>query len=178
MSAIHQVLGDAFDTLPDEVRHAHDHPGILTLKGLARSEIGKGALRWLVCAAIGLPRHGADQPVTILLRTGASGVDFWRRDFSGRRYRSRLGLGRGRCAGLLVERQGALTNVFALSVQADRIVFELKSFALLGIPLPRFISPRCTAHETAEHGRFVFDIAIELPLLGRLIHYRGALVPA
>jgi hypothetical protein len=175
VSAIHQVLGAAFDQLPAEVKAAHDHPGQLLLRGTANVEIGPGFLRWLACALIGLPRRGNDQPTTVSLATDAIGVDHWHRNFDGRRYHSALAAGTGRLTGKLVEQQGPMTNVFALEARPDRLIFRLERFAMLGIFLPAWLSPKCYAEETGYNGQFGFDITIDAPLVGRLVVYRGLL---
>ena len=175
VSAIHQVLGAAFDQLPAEVQAAHDHPGPLLLQGTADVEIGPGFLRWLACALTGLPRRGATQPTTVSLETDAEGIDHWYRNFNGRRYHSTLATGTGRLAGKLVEQQGPMTNVFALEAQSDRLIFRLERFAMLGVFLPAWLSPKCYAEETGHNGKFSFDITIDAPLVGRLVVYRGLL---
>ena len=45
------------------------------------------------------------------------------------------------------------------------------------IPLPLRLAPRSVACEWADDGRFRFDVPIALPLIGRLVHYRGWLSP-
>ena len=42
-----------------------------------------------------------------------------------------------------------------------------------GLPLPRALWPTIEATETEEEGRFCFDVQIGLPLVGRLVRYRG-----
>ncbi|WP_366855444.1 DUF4166 domain-containing protein [Brevundimonas sp.] len=42
------------------------------------------------------------------------------------------------------------------------------------MPLPLFLAPRTQTHERVdEQGRFVFDVDIRLPLIGRLASYCG-----
>jgi hypothetical protein len=173
-SAIAQVLGPAFERLSPEVRAAHSGESLI-LAGYAQAEVGSGRLNALVRLLFGLPRPGWNIPVTVAFATDRNGIDNWKRNFAGRTYSSRLIAGTGRRAGLLVERQNILTNIFALSVGPDRLVLQLTGFALFGVPLPRFLSPRCIAFETGSAGTFTFDIVVDLPAIGRLIHYRGTL---
>jgi hypothetical protein len=42
-----------------------------------------------------------------------------------------------------------------------------------GLPLPRALWPAIEASESQDDGRFCFDVRIALPLVGRLVHYRG-----
>jgi hypothetical protein len=176
-SAVHRALGGAFDGLPAAVRAVHDHPGRLTASGRADAALGPGLLPRVIAALVGMPRNGGDQPVTVTFETDDSGVDHWRRDFAGRRYRSRLFAGRGRLRGLLVERQGILTTGFALEAAPEALHFRVVRFGVLGLPLPAWLMPRCYAVETGAGGAFSFDITIDLPLIGRLIRYRGTLIP-
>ena len=137
--------------------------------------VSPGLLPRLICWAVGLPRHGADQPVSIAFFTNVDGVDRWLRDFDGRRYKSELRAGTGSRQGKLIEHLGMFTTVFALEARAGHLLFEVVQMKLLGVPLPRPLLLRCQAFETGQDGLFMFDIAIGMPLIGRLIHYRGTL---
>jgi len=39
--------------------------------------------------------------------------------------------------------------------------------------LPRALMPPTICFESGDGDRFVFDIDVEFPLIGQLIHYRG-----
>jgi hypothetical protein len=174
ISAIACVLGGDFARLPLQVRTAHSGE-TLFLTGRANADVGSGWVSALIRGMFGFPRPGRDMPVTIAFATDASGRDTWRRDFDGRRYSSKMQPGSGRHAGLLVERQQLFTWVFRLTADSDRLILELVSSAILGIPQPRWLAPRCFAFETGTDGKFTFDITIDLPVFGRLIHYWGAM---
>ena len=45
----------------------------------------------------------------------------------------------------------------------------------LGVPLPRIFWPRVEAFESGEGGVYRFHVEIGLPLIGRLVRYRGSL---
>jgi hypothetical protein len=173
-SAVASVLGDDFARLPAEVRTAHGGE-TLFLTGRANADVGPGWMPALIRAVFGFPRPGRDMPVTIAFATDASGRDSWRRDFDGRKYSSTMQAGAGRHAGLLVERQQLFTWVFRLTAEDDRLILELVSSAILGIPQPRWLAPRCFAFETGAGGKFTFDITVDLPIFGRLIRYWGAM---
>jgi hypothetical protein len=114
------------------------------------------------------------QPVTVAFTTDAKGVDRWVRNFNGRIYKSVLWAEEPSRSHLL-ERMGLLTTRFALAAKPDRLTFDIVGMSLLGVPLPRWIRPRCHAFETGQARAFAFDITIEMPPFGRLIHYRGVL---
>ena len=174
-SAVAQVLGDAFASLPVEVRTAHGGETLL-LTGKANADVGRGWVQALIRALFGFPRPGQGMPVSIAFSTDAAGRDSWRRDFDGRRYSSRMEPGTGRRAGLLVERQQLFTWVFRLSVDAERrLILDVVAAEFLRIPIPWVLAPRCHAFETGADGRFTFDITVDLPVFGRLIRYWGVM---
>jgi len=174
-SAVARVLGDAFADLPAEVQSAHCGE-MLLLTGKANADVGPGCIPALIRTLFGFPRPGRDMPVSIAFSTDAAGRDSWRRDFDGRRYSSRMEPGSGRRAGLLVERQQLFTWVFRLSVDADRrLILDVVAADILGMPIPWALAPRCHAFETGADGRFTFDITVDLPVFGRLIHYSGVM---
>jgi len=174
-SAIARVLGETFDLLPAEVRTAHGGE-TLFLTGRANADVGRGWIPAMIRTVFGFPRPGRDMPVTIAFSTDVSGRDSWRRDFDGRRYASTMQAGSGRRAGLLVERQQFFTWVFRLSVDAERrLILDVVAADILGVPMPRFLAPRCHAFETGANGKFTFDIAVDVPVFGRLIRYWGVM---
>lgn len=176
-SAVHRVLGDEFDVLPAALRQRHDNGGQLRLSGRADVILGKGPLPALACWMTGMPRDGLDQPVTVEFTSDGNGVECWRRDFAGRRHSSLIQSGTGALSGYLVEHMGIMTIAFELTAQPDRLTLKTVRFDVLGVTLPRWLSVRCAAFETYDDDRFTFDIAIDLPLIGRLITYRGTLAP-
>ncbi len=46
----------------------------------------------------------------------------------------------------------------------------------IGIPLPRWLAPSGEVYESAEDGRFNFNVEIAHRFIGRLVRYRGWLV--
>ncbi len=49
----------------------------------------------------------------------------------------------------------------------------MRGMRCCGLPLPRALWPGIEATESEEEGRFRFDVQIGLPLVGRLVRYRG-----
>ncbi len=175
ISAVHRALGDTFFMLPAEVQNAHDNGGRLRLSGRAQVRVKPGWLPKMICWAVGLPRAGADQPVSVDFSTDENGADRWVRNFDGRVYQSTMVAGSGARRGKLIERLGIFTTVFTLSASESRLIFDIERMTALGLPLPGFLSVRCHAFETSESHAFVFDITIEMGFIGELIHYRGTL---
>jgi len=174
ISAVARVLGQDFVRLPPEVRAVHSGLAV-RVTGRADVERGIGPIKRAICALLGFPRDGRGQPVTIKFSTGADCADHWERDFGGRRYASFLAAGSGRHAGYLVERLGFFTIVFRLAADDGRLVFRMVGLCVVGIPVPTWLRPSCVAFEGGRNGEFTFDITVDLPLIGRLIRYRGAM---
>ncbi len=169
-----RVLGDAFHRLPAQVQALHAGQGDEVWAGDAVVERGGGPLASLACALIGLPvaTDKTSARVEILRREGR---ETWRRTFGSRGFFSQLSLGRGRDARLIVERFGPLTFAMALVVGEDRLNFVVRGWSFLGLPLPSVLAPSGASFEAAPNGRFTFDVEIALPLVGRIVRYRGDL---
>lgn len=168
------ALGPAMDRLPPAVRAVHDRAGRSVLTGRASVAVKPGWLPWLICAALGLPAAGTEVPVRIVFESQPD-EDRWDRRFGSRRYVSRYTAGPQ--PGRVVERMGIVTGHFALTAHPDRLCLTLVRCVVLGVPVPSWLSPRCQAEETEADGAFVFDVPIDMPWLGRIIRYRGVMVP-
>jgi hypothetical protein len=175
ISAVHRALGDAFLLLPVEVQRTHDNGGSLRLSGFASADGPSGLLPRVICWAVGLPRAGANQPVIIDFATDENGVDHWVRNFNGRIYESRLSAVASEREGKLIEHMGIFKTVFRLTAAEDRLTFDIEEMTIFGMQVPKFLAIDCHAFESGKAGGFAFDIAIELGVIGRLIHYYGIL---
>ena len=166
-----RVLGTDFDRLPPEIRALHDLRRPARAEG--RCEIRRGETRLALWAGglLRLPLPGREVPVTVdfLPRDGR---EVWRRDFAGRGFET-VQQACGAAPGQLIERFGPLAFRLAVSASRERLTLELCGVRVFGVPLPRPLWPGITAGERVEDGVFVFDVAIRLPLLGLLVHYRG-----
>ena len=158
------------DALPPVLRTAHDADDTQRWEGLAHVTVSRNPLARLLCRMMKLPAQGQGVPVTVVFERLAHG-ERWRRTFAGRSYSSDLTVKNG----LMVERMGLVTNIFRVTFDESQIVLDLVGFRFLGLPLPPCLRPRCRATERAQHGRYVFDVPVSLPLLGAVIHYTGSM---
>jgi hypothetical protein len=171
-----RMLGQALEDLPAEVRRMHDLQGELIARGTATVERGQNPLARLAAFLFGFPEAGEDVPVEVrFLRRGAEEV--WTRIFAGRPFRSVQSEGRGRSERLLEERFGPFSFGLALVVDAGRLRLVPRRWRFLGLPLPLALAPKGEAHEHADDGRFHFHVEIALPVIGRIVRYRGHLEP-
>lgn len=167
-----QALGEAFAALPPVLRAIHSVLRDAGATGEAVVTRGRHPLARLAARVIGFPPPGR-HPLHVAFAE-RDGTEIWTRDFSGRSFSSALSMGAGR----LTERFGLLTFAFDLPVGAEGLEMVIRSWWLGPLPLPLFLAPRSRAREWEEAGRFHFDVAIALPLVGDVVRYRGWLVPA
>jgi Domain of unknown function (DUF4166)/Saccharopine dehydrogenase NADP binding domain len=176
-SLYERVLGDAFLTLPEPLRRLHWPGWGLQARGMARVDGADSRLARLVSGVFRFPQAAGRVPVSVEI-TPEAGYERWVRDFGGRRFTSIL------CAsatpGRLSERFGLLSFELDLPVSVKGVDgMPVRSWRLGPLPLPRMLAPRSIASEGVDdEGRFSFDVEMRLPFgLGRLVRYRGWLVP-
>jgi NAD(P)-dependent dehydrogenase (short-subunit alcohol dehydrogenase family) len=171
-----RLLGEAWETLPPEIRAMHSVEGTLRADGTANVSRGRGPLALLACALFRFPRSGENIPVTVTFRA-RKGAEIWRRRFANRAFSSRQSEGRGRYERLLVERFGPFSFGLALVREVGQLRLIVRGWSFLGIPLPRVLAPRSDSRESVEDGRFNFHVELSHPFTGPIVRYSGSLVP-
>lgn len=175
--AYRQVLGSAFDALPEALQRLHQPGALAEWQGFAQVSRGSGRLAKVVAAIFSLPQAGADVPISLRMRTDAQGIETWQRNFAGRIMVSTQEAGQGRNAHLIVERFGPFAFGLALVVHPDRLSLLPRRWSFLGVPLPRTLLPKGESSERQIEGDFCFDVEITLPLVGPVVRYQGRLRP-
>lgn len=171
-----RLLGPKFEDLPDEIQAMHNLHGKMQAVGTAQIERGSNVFTRFIAALIGFPRSGADVPVAVTFTQTGEGEE-WKRDFAGIILHTKQDLGRGKYAGYLIERFGPWSFILAVPSGPDGLRLEPRGMQFLGLPMPAFVWPRISAGESVVGGQFIFDVSLDLPFLGRLVHYRGTLCP-
>ncbi|MEI9405244.1 DUF4166 domain-containing protein [Mesorhizobium argentiipisi] len=169
------LLGDAWKSLPAEIRAMHE--GTAIAEGRASVERGGGVLSRLAARMADFPPGAADVPVKVRFVTDGQ-RETWIRKFGAHRFSSRQFAGRRRSERLLCERFGPLAFAMALVASENRLSLVLRRWSFLGLPLPMWLCPRSKAYETVEDGRFRFHVEISHPAAGLIVRYRGWLEPA
>lgn len=162
-----RVMGPAFDALPDRVRRMHELVSDTPAEGEAIVIGAQNFVGRMIASVMGFPPAGT-YPLQVTMAE-RDGVETWTRDFGGRRFSSRLS--QSGCH--LAERFGPLSFCFDLPGGAECLTMVMRGWSFCGIPLPLVLAPRSEAREWAEGDRFHFDVPINLPLIGRMVHYRG-----
>ena len=166
-----RVMGDSFNRLAPALQAMH---GVLRdqgSRGRGLVERGSNPLARLIATAMRFPKAG-DQPLHVHFEV-RDGVERWTRDFGGQCFRSTSSASGGQ----VIERHGPMGFRFKLQEAAGGITMRMTGWSMFGVPLPLALAPRSPAREWEEDGRFHFDVLIDLPLIGRVIHYRGWLEP-
>jgi hypothetical protein len=174
-SVFARLLGDAWTALPAAVRGFHQsidahYAGTALVRGVDHPPAR------LLRRVFGFPRPGVSVPVRIHVRREGDG-ERWSRCFGDRAFASSFC--RDASGTLLAERFGPFRFHFALAAAGGRMHWHFRRWSLGPLPLPRALGPRIESWEAeVGNGAFRFYSHADFPLLGRLIHYDGAVVPA
>jgi len=163
-----RLLGSRFDVLPPLVRELHDVTGMSRWSGRADVVRGRGLAARLLARRLRLPPEGRDQTLSVTFDP-VDGREIWARTFGASVFRSV----QEEQGGLLRERIGAITFVFALDASGEGLALLLEGVRVLGVPLPRFALPAIRTVESAHEGRYRFEVEAGLPLIGPIVRYAG-----
>lgn len=174
----HSVCGaKSCAALPAPIRALHDNVSRARWSGRADIEGASNPLAFLAARVVGIPHAARDVDVTVEFEV-RDGVERWQRSFAGKPFVSLQYAGTGRDAGTVIERFGSLAFALRNTLDGEGLSQEIAAAHVLGIRLPRLLWPRVHARERIDaQGRFTFDVGIAVPLLGRLVAYRGWLAP-
>jgi hypothetical protein len=170
-SLYRRALGKRYGRLPAACRVLHDSgasswEGRCTVDG-AQTPLGR-LMSWL----FQMPPAATNAPIIVDFDV-REGQETWTRRVGGRTMQSKQYIGVRRPAGSIVERFGPFSFDLLLSAGDDRLTLAIVNARFLSLGLPCFLWPIIAASETGADGRFNFDVEIGLPLVGRLVRYRG-----
>ena len=175
-----RVFGAQYQQMPQSWQQFHRVVDAHCYGGEAEVRRGKGLASRLICGLMGLPKSGV---VPVVLRLTKEG-DFerWQRQFGDSRFESCLSaagcLERDEDAYHIKERLGFLSFFIRLEVKDQQVHWHIYGWRFAGMPLPRILMPHSRTVEAQDAaGRYQFDIDLHLPGFGRLIAYRGWLLP-
>ena len=172
-----QILGDAWDALPTEIRAMHDlGEGEAVAEGRASVERGTNPLARLAAWIMGFPKAASDTSVRVRFAV-RDGREVWTRTFGDESFTSHQSAGCGRASHLVCERFGPMIFAFAVTTDGGRLNLVLRRWSAFGLPLPMWLCPRSNSFEESLGGRFRFHVDISHPLTGLIVRYRGWLRP-
>ncbi|WP_262378778.1 DUF4166 domain-containing protein [Luteimonas viscosa] len=169
-----QALGASYFRLPESLRRLHGQRGRERWSGVAEIERGRNPLARMCAWIARLPKAGREVATSVEFSADAEG-ETWKRDFGGQKMVSRLSLKDG----LMRERLGPLQFRFALHGNDGAIWWTVAGVRLLGaLPLPASLFDDVRCREYEDDGRYRFEVDASLPVVGRIVRYRGWLEPA
>lgn len=162
-----RVLGAEFGTLPLAVGALHAARGHRRYHGQVEVARGANPLARLFAWATRLPPAGQGE-VEVEIDANGEG-ERWTRHIGGHAMPSRL----WEQDGLLCEQLGLVRFGFRLTVEESGIVWRVARVNALGLRLPARWFGGVRARESEFDGRYRFDVAAALPVVGLLVRYRG-----
>ena len=169
-------MGDAYARLHPSVAALHRTGAGRHFAGECDITRGRNPLAHIICTLFGFPKSGQAVPVTVDISPDAKG-EMWTRHFGGRRMRSHHRYGHGKQSRLVVEQFGPIAIHMAILEEAGNMRIETQGWSLFGISLPKLLRPGGDVYETEIDGRFVFNVDLQAPIIGRMVKYRGWLAP-
>jgi saccharopine dehydrogenase-like NADP-dependent oxidoreductase len=171
-----RAIGPAWAKLPPVTRRIHTIDPAVILEGEADVAGASNAAGCLIAKLFGLPPAANAVPLRVVIENVGEG-ERWARHYPARVMRSHMSSA-DPARSTVVEKMGPLR--FTLELAASEAGIDMAPAAAHWgrIPLPRVLVPRIKATERADgQGRHRFDVDISVPLAGRLVHYRGWLIP-
>lgn len=177
-SLYQQVLGEEFNRLPLPVQTLHKVQDLAIFHGQASVKSGSNPVAKLIKRVMGFPDDTQEIPLQVTIERKGN-REIWHRKFGKDRFRSVMSRSKTAKPGQQIERFGPFSFLLTLPVSKDGTLDMMVIRAyFLGCPLPRWMTPISDTQEKLdEQGRFHFSVDISLPLWGRLISYRGWLIP-
>jgi hypothetical protein len=167
-----RIMGETYAQLPEITRRLHRGRPAITAEGEAAVVGAKNSAGRLIAKLFGFPAEASRVPVRVLIES-RDGKEYWTRFFYDKPMRSvmqRAG------DGVIKESFGAISIRMVLVGRPDGLDMVRSSGRIGPIPLPSFLLPTIKAEERVEGSRrHRFDVEIGLPLVGRLVAYRGYL---
>ena len=170
-----QALGTRFAQLPIVTRTIHRPDPVSIFEGIADVD---GAQNWagrLLVRLFGFPGHARGGGVRVVIEAMPDGSERWARVYPDRTMRSVMAAP-DPVGGTVEEHFGGLRFRLRLDATRDGLTLTPTAAWWRAVRLPLWLLPRIAATERAKGNRHLFDVAVSLPLIGRLVHYRGYLL--
>jgi len=165
-----QVLGESYAALPAALQTGHEVTSYKTMTGRVDITRGKNPLTHLAANIIGFAKAQKDAPISVTMDVRGN-TEIWTRTIGTTNFKSVLSPGSSPYE--VFEKFGPVKFKMLFRVDDNKLHYDIIGACMFGMPLPKFLRPKSVTHEREENGKFIFDVDTALPLLGRLIAYKG-----
>ena len=167
-----RALGAAFGALPRVNRRIHTPDPALVLTGEADVSGAATVLGRIIARLFGMPPEAAAVPLRVVIEATPDGRELWSRVYPARVMRSIM-CNPDSASRTVEEHFGPFRFRLRIDTTDNGLALVPVSGRLWLVPLPGFAMPRINAAESVDFDRHRFDVTIGLPLIGRLVRYRG-----
>lgn len=167
-----QALAERWVLLPPVTQAIHRPDPALLLHGSADVDGSETRAGQLIARLMGFPETARGAPLRVVIETNPDGSENWARVYPDRTMRSVMA-GPDPTTGTVEERFGRLGIRLRLDANEAGLTLTPVSARWRNILLPQWLLPRIAATERADGDRHLFDVSVAMPLVGRLVHYRG-----
>lgn len=169
-----KILGPDIACLPALMRRIHTSTSI-HLAGRAAIDGGEHGMAKLIAKLFGFPASTPDEAANVVL-TRRGDKEIWIRRFGRSKFRSTLKPGSS--PRRVCERFGPFSFELEMTPDSSGFTLDIVSWRMGPLPLPMCLAPHAPARAFVDaEGRYRFDVMIALPFVGRLVRYRGWLLP-
>ena len=169
-------FGSAFEQLHPQLQALHRDGG--TLHGAVDVGFGSGIGRVVgkvLAHRLGVPAPNPGNTLEVTICNDAQGLHWNRRFNHGSAFRSLFTPVGVFPSGHWLERSGFITLALQVKIVNGGWHWQLMRSSVFGVSLPRWAVPRTIAYKEIVQGRYHFSVEIVLPLLGKVLSYRGNL---
>ncbi|MEZ5756766.1 MAG: DUF4166 domain-containing protein [Emcibacteraceae bacterium] len=162
-----------YEKLPSLIKDMHDVQSIVTAIGISDVVLGKSKAAVFLARIFGFPDEGVNLSITVTFeKKGNDELLF--RDYGSRKFQTIFK--DHPQPGYVYELFGPLWFEVQCECSEDGIKMIIKKCRLWNvIPLPFFLLPKTNAMEKVNDDKYHFDVDISMPLIGRIIWYKGHL---
>ena len=169
-------FGPDFDRLHPLIQTLHQQGG--QLNGVVSIEHGRGLGGWLgrrLCKKLGIPTEQSRCDLNVTIRSDEN-VLYWDRRFAGGSVMASQFHPVGVYpSGYWIEQTGPIHLRLAVDILDTGWHWRVLAIYLYGLRLPLWLFPRSSAYKTIKDGKYLFNVAFALPILGTILSYAGAL---
>jgi len=176
-TSIFKQVVDGFDKLPASLQQLHSVAPFGEFAGRGQVHGSSNIVGRIVALVFDFPPSNKDVPVHFTVEQ-LDGSMIWVRRFGNYEFYSHIRCDANGERNVFYETFGAVTVKLRIEANEQGFALHVQEAALLGIKLPQFLVPATKSRTFADgQGRYNFDVAISMPIVGQIVRYTGWLQP-